>query len=188
MCCTVGMEFRIPTGPTFWLTNLDCLDGVGGGPIQSIKSIAWSLNCQCLVLGTVSEVKTWRKDLWTFAGGNTSCTVCCFKSKHFTFVLPLLSFLIEASSESVRSCHRALRRTAVLDSLPFARGHKPSFFVGNRESDFYTKLKIRLCANHVTQVCEAHDQVILSFLQQVRGLARPNTEEFMENIGHNVHV
>jgi len=53
--------------------------------------------------------------------------------------------------------------------------------VGNRgsvvKSDFYTKLKKHdaqernkdiLIADHVTQICEAHDQVILSFLQQVQ--------------------
>jgi len=31
-------------------------------------------------------------------------------------------------------------------------------------------------ADHVTQVCEAHNQVIMSFLQQVQGGARPTTE------------
>ena len=51
------------------------------------------------------------------------------------------------------------------------------FVVGNRrsvvESDFYTKLKKldiqerkkdKLFADHVTQVCKAHNQVIVSFL------------------------
>ena len=75
--------------------------------------------------------------------------------------------------------------------------------VGNRgsvvDSDFYTKLKKldiqegkkdKLFANHVTQVCEAHDWVIVSFLrvQQVQGGTRPTTEGLRENIGHNVHV
>jgi len=54
--------------------------------------------------------------------------------------------------------------------------------MGNRrsvvESDFNTKLKKldvqegkndKLFADHVTQVCEAHNRVIVSFLQQVRG-------------------
>ena len=53
--------------------------------------------------------------------------------------------------------------------------------VGNRglvvESDFYTKVKKlnaqegkkdRLFADDVTQVCEAHNRVIVSFLQQVQ--------------------
>ena len=57
-----------------------------------------------------------------------------------------------------------------------------SFLVGNRgsvvECDFYTKLKKldvqegtkdKLFADHVTQVCEAHNQVIVCSLQQVRG-------------------
>jgi len=73
--------------------------------------------------------------------------------------------------------------------------------VGNRgsvvESDFYTKLKKldvqegkkdKLFADHVTQVCEAHNRVIVSFLQQVQGGTRSTTEGLRENIGHNVHV
>ena len=76
-----------------------------------------------------------------------------------------------------------------------------SFVVGNCgsfvKSNFYTKLKKldvqegkkdKLFAIHVTQVCEAHNQVIVSFLQQVQGSARPSTEGSRENIGHNVHV
>ena len=73
--------------------------------------------------------------------------------------------------------------------------------LGNRasvvESDFYTKLKKldiqegnkdKLFANHVTQVCEVHNRVIGSFLQQVQGGTRPTTEGSRENIGHSVHV
>jgi len=45
-----------------------------------------------------------------------------------------------------------------------------------------------LFADHVTQVCEAHNQVIVSFLQQVQGGTRLTTEGSRENIGHNVHV
>ena len=76
-----------------------------------------------------------------------------------------------------------------------------NFVVGNRgsvvESDFYTKLKKldvqegkkdKLFADLVTQVCEAHNQVIVSFLQQVQGGTRPTTEGSRENIGHSVHV
>ena len=75
--------------------------------------------------------------------------------------------------------------------------------VGNRgsvvESDFYTKLKKlgvqdgkkdKLFADHVTQVCEAHNRVIVSFPQQVQGGTRPTIKRSREtrNIGHNVHV
>ena len=65
------------------------------------------------------------------------------------------------------------------------------------QSDFYTKLKKldihegkkdKLFADHVTQVCEAHNQVIVSFLQQVQGGTRPTIEGSRENIGLNVHV
>jgi len=76
-----------------------------------------------------------------------------------------------------------------------------NFVVGNRgsvvESNFYTKLKKldiqegkkdKLFTDHVTQVCEARNRVIVSFLQHVRGGTRPTTEGSRENIGHNVHV
>jgi len=65
------------------------------------------------------------------------------------------------------------------------------------ESDFYTKLKKldvqdgkkdKLFADHATQVCEAHNRMIVSFLQQVHGGTRPTTEGSRENIRHNVHV
>ena len=48
--------------------------------------------------------------------------------------------------------------------------------------------KDKLLADHVTQVCEAHNREIVSFLQQVQGGTRPTTEGSRENIGHNVHV
>ena len=50
--------------------------------------------------------------------------------------------------------------------------------------------KHSLFADHVTQVCEAHDRVTLSraFLQQVKGLAHPKAEGSRENIEHNVHM
>jgi len=76
-----------------------------------------------------------------------------------------------------------------------------NFVVGNRrsvvDSDFYTKLKNlniregkkdKLFADHAKQVCEVHNRVIVSFLQQVQGGTRPTIEESRENIGHNVHV
>ena len=76
-----------------------------------------------------------------------------------------------------------------------------NFVLGNRgsvvETDFYTKLKKldiqggkkdKLFADHVTQVYETHNRVIVSFLQQVQGGTRPTTEGSRENIGHSVHV
>jgi len=75
------------------------------------------------------------------------------------------------------------------------------FVVGNHgsvvESDLYTKLKKfdaqegkknKLFSDHVTQVCEAHNRVSLSFHQQLQGFAKPTTEGSREKIGHNVHV
>jgi len=64
-------------------------------------------------------------------------------------------------------------------------------------SAFYTKLqhfdvhegkKDKLLANHMTQICQAHDRVSLFLVQQVQGPARPTTEGLRENIEHNVHV
>jgi len=76
-----------------------------------------------------------------------------------------------------------------------------NFIVGNRESvvesDFCIKLKKldvqegkkdKLFTDHATQVCEAHNRVFVSILQQVQGYARLTTEGSRENIGHNVHV
>ena len=78
---------------------------------------------------------------------------------------------------------------------------KINFVVGNRGSvvgsDFYTKLrkldiqegkKDKLFADHVAQVCKAHNRVIVSFLQQVQGGTGPTTKGSRENIWHNVHV
>jgi len=65
------------------------------------------------------------------------------------------------------------------------------------EIDFYTKLKKqdvhegkkdKLFADHVAQICKAHNQVIVSFLKQVQGGTRPTTKGARENIGHSVHM
>jgi len=57
-------------------------------------------------------------------------------------------------------------------------------------SDFYTKLKKIVVPEeqdnkslHETHVCEAHDRVMLSFHQQVQGLARPNMDGSRNTIG-----
>jgi len=78
-----------------------------------------------------------------------------------------------------------------------------NFVVGNRgsnvESDSCTQLKkldlqvgekIKLFADHVTRVCEAHNRApaIVSFLQQEQGGVKPTTEESRKNIGHTAHV
>ena len=57
-----------------------------------------------------------------------------------------------------------------------------------KKLDIQEGKKDKLFADHVTQVCEAHIRVIVSFLQQVQGGTRPSTEGSRENIGHNVHV
>ena len=90
---------------------------------------------------------------------------------------------------------------ALKAAAPESEFEQINVVVGNHgsvdESDFYTKLKKleiqegkknKLFADHVTQVCEAHNRVIVSFLQQVQGGTRPTTEGFREDIGHNVHV
>ena len=100
------------------------------------------------------------------------------------------------ANEQHKSIIGALKATA-----PEWEFEQINFVVGNRglvvESDLYTKLKKldvqegkndKLFADHVTQVCEAHNQVIVSFLQQVQEGTRPTTEGSRENIGHSVHV
>ena len=42
---------------------------------------------------------------------------------------------------------------------------------------YKTEKKDQLFADHVTQVCEAHNLVIMSFLQQVQGGTRPTKED-----------
>jgi len=100
------------------------------------------------------------------------------------------------ASEQHKSIVGALKAAA-----PEWKFEQINFVVGNRrsvvESDFYTKLeklniqkakKHKLLADHVTQVCEVHNRVIVSFLQQVQGGTRPTTEGSRDNIGHSVHV
>jgi len=97
----------------------------------------------------------------------------------------------EEANEQHKSIIGALKAAA-----PKWEFEQINFVVGNRgsvvESDFYTKLKKldvqegkkdKLFADHVTQVCEAHNQVIVSFLQQVQGGTRPTTEGSRENMG-----
>jgi len=102
----------------------------------------------------------------------------------------------EGANEQHKSIIGPLRAAATMwecEQINFAVSNRESVV----ESDFYTKLqkfdsqegkKDKLFADHVTQVCEAHDRVIVSFLQQVQGLVRSSTEGLRENIGHNVHV
>ena len=100
------------------------------------------------------------------------------------------------ANEQHRSIISALRAAA-----PKWEFEQIDFVVCNRrsvvESDFYTKLKKlgvqdgkkdKHFADNVTQLREAHNRVIVSFLQQVQGGVRPTTEGLRENIGHNVHV
>ena len=90
---------------------------------------------------------------------------------------------------------------SIIGAAPEWEFEQLKFVVGNRgsvvETDFYTKLKKldiqegkkdKLFADHVTQVCKAHNRVIVSFLQQVQGGTRPTTQGLRENIRHNVHV
>jgi len=42
--------------------------------------------------------------------------------------------------------------------------------------------KDKLFADHLTKVCEVHNRVIVSFLQQVQGGTRPTTQGSRENI------
>jgi len=107
---------------------------------------------------------------------------------------------LEVKEEEANEQHRSIIG-ALKAATPKWLFEQINFVVGNRgsvvESDFYTKLKKldlqedkkdKLFADHVTQVCKAHNRVIVSFLQQVQGGTSPTTEGSRENIGHNVHV
>jgi len=107
---------------------------------------------------------------------------------------------LEVKSAEANEQHKTII-VALKSAAPEWEFEQINFVVGNRgsvvESDFYTKLKKldiqegkkeKFFANHVTQVCEAHNRVIVSFLQQVQGGTRATTEGSRENIGHNVHV
>jgi len=60
---------------------------------------------------------------------------------------------------------------------PLNRGSvvESDFFIELKKFDVQERKKDKLFASHVTQECEANDRVILSFLQQVQGFARPTT-------------
>jgi len=88
------------------------------------------------------------------------------------------------ANEQRKSIIRALKAAA-----PKWEFEQIYFVVGNRrsvvESDFCTKLKRidvqegkkdKIFADHVTQVCKVHNQVIVFLLQQVQGGARPTIE------------
>ena len=102
----------------------------------------------------------------------------------------------EATANEHKSIIGALKTAALeleFEQINFVMGKRGSVV----ESDFYTKLKKldvqdgkkdKLFADHVTQSCEAHNRLIVSFHQQVQGGTRPTTEGLRENIGHNVHV
>ena len=107
---------------------------------------------------------------------------------------------LEVKDAEVNEQHKSIIG-ALKTAAPEREFEQIHFVVGNHgsvvESNFYTKLKKlniqegekdKLFADHVTEVCEAHNRVIVSFLQQVQGRTRPTTEGSRENIGHNVHV
>ena len=76
--------------------------------------------------------------------------------------------------KSIFGAHKAATPEWEFDQINFVVGNRGSVV----ESDFYTKLKKldiqegkkdKIFADHVTQVCEAHYQVIVSLEQQVQG-------------------
>jgi len=57
-----------------------------------------------------------------------------------------------------------------------------------KKLDVQKSIKDKLFADYATPVCEVHNWVIVSFLQQVQGGVRPTAEGSKKNIGQNVHV
>ena len=65
------------------------------------------------------------------------------------------------------------------------------------EGNFYEKLeklvvqagkKDEIFSDHVTQVCEAHARVILSYFQQIHGSPGADAKVLKNDIGQNVYV
>ena len=147
------------------------------------------------------------KDFWSrlaksLHSQKVSVTWAGKMDKKLASVLVLEKMSWATATRSIRKCKTRIEKIggSRVDTEATAWQHI-NFVVGNRrsvfESDLYTKLKKldiqegkkdKLFADHVTQVCEAHNWVIVSFLQQVQGGTRPTTEGTRENIGHSVHV
>ena len=90
---------------------------------------------------------------------------------------------------------RAVANEWVVKQINFVAGNRGSVM----KSDFYEKLekldvqagkKDKIFSDHITQVCEAHGQVISSYLQQIHGFpgtdARGSSQK--NNIGENVYA
>ena len=76
-----------------------------------------------------------------------------------------------------------------------------NFVIGNRgsemEGDFFDKLekldvqdgeRDKILFDHVAQVCEAHDRVILSYLLQIHGSLGADAKGSKDNIGQSVYA
>ena len=50
------------------------------------------------------------------------------------------------------------------------------------------KKKDKIFSNHVTQICEVHDRVILSYLQQIHGSPVADVKGSRYDIGQNVYA
>ena len=59
------------------------------------------------------------------------------------------------------------------------------FFIELKKLDVAEGIKNKLFADHVTQEYEAHNRMIVSFVQHVQGFARSAIKGSRENIGHN---
>ena len=95
--------------------------------------------------------------------------------------------------KSIIGALRTLASTCVFEQFNFVVDNRRSVV----QSDLYAKLKklniqggkkYILFADRMTQVSEAHDQLILSILKQVQGLSRPDTDWSSDDIRHNVHL
>ena len=65
---------------------------------------------------------------------------------------------------------------------------KSNFHTKLKKLDVHEEQKNRFFADHVKKVCEAQNQISLSFLQQVQGLARPDIDASRDTSEHKVYV
>ena len=98
-----------------------------------------------------------------------------------------------SSTKSIVGDLRAAAPKCEFEQINFVVGNRGSvvkshLYIKLKKLDVQEGMKDTLFADHVTQVCEAHDRVIHSFHQQVQGFTRPASKGSRENIGHNVHI
>ena len=110
-------------------------------------------------------------------------------------VLETKETAVNEQHSSIIEVLRAVANEWVVEQINFVAGNRGSVM----EIDFYEKLenfdvqagkKDKIFSDHITQVCEAHGQVISSYLQQIHGSLGTDARgsSLKNNIRKNVYV